>query len=209
VDPSEVRLLKRAQGDMNRRDALRTLAAGTLGAVASATWVESLSALAQAHAHTAAPVAAAQAWTPRVLTARQNTTVVMLTELIIPETDTPGAKAAGVNRFIDSVLHEAQAADREKFVRGLAWIDERSTALSGRAFADVDVSQQTTLLTRLAADDTTAEGDRPGVEFFRAIKSMTISGYYTTEIGLRRELGDDGRLMLAEFEGCTHPEHQG
>jgi hypothetical protein len=209
VDPSEVRLLKAAQGDVNRRDALRTLAAGTLGAVASTTWVESLSAQAQAHAHTAAPVAAAQAWTPRVLTARQNTTVVMLTELIIPETDTPGAKATGVNRFIDGVLHEAQAADREEFVRGLAWIDERSTALFGRAFADIDVAQQTTLLTRLADDNNKAEADRPGVEFFRAIKSMTITGYYTTEIGLRRELGDDGRLMLAEFEGCTHPEHQG
>jgi hypothetical protein len=194
---------------LNRRDALRALAAGTAGAVASATWVESLSVLAQAHAHAAAPLAAAQAWAPRVLTARQNAAVVMLTELIIPETDTPGAKAAGVNRFIDGVLHEAQAADRETFIRGLAWIDERSGSLFGQDFAEADVAQQTTLLSSLADDNNTAEGDRPGVEFFRAIKSMTISGYYTTEIGLRRELGDDGRLMLAEFEGCTHPEHQG
>jgi hypothetical protein len=194
---------------LNRRDALRSLAAGTIGAVASTTWVESLSALAQAHAHTMAPTVTAQGWAPRVLTARQNAAVVMLTELIIPETDTPGAKAAGVNRFIDGVLHEAQAADRERFIRGLAWIDERSTALFGRAFADIDVAQQTTLLTPLADDTNTDEGDRPGVEFFRAIKSMTITGYYTTEIGLRRELGDDGRLMLTEFEGCTHPEHQG
>jgi hypothetical protein len=46
------------------------------------------------------------------------------------------------------------------------------------------------------------------VAFFRAIKSMTITGYYTTEIGLRQELGDDGRMMLGAFEGCTHPEHQ-
>ena len=209
MDPSEVRLLKRAQGDVNRRDALRTLAAGTIGAVTSTTWVESLSALAQAHAHAAASPVATQGWAPRVLTARQNTTVITLTELIIPETDTPGARAAGVNRFIDGVLHEATPPDRDRFVRGLAWIDERSTALFGRAFADAGVAQQTTLLTRLADADNTDAGDRPGVEFFRAIKSMTISGYYTTEIGLRRELGDDGRLMLAEFEGCTHPEHQG
>jgi hypothetical protein len=202
-------VLKDADGGLNRRDALRTLAAGTIGAVASTTWVESLSALAQAHAHAAAPPVAAQGWAPRVLTARQNTTVITLTELIIPETDTPGARAAGVNRFIDGVLHEATPPDRDKFVRGLAWIDERSTALFGTAFADAGVTQQTTLLTRLADADNTDAGDRPGVEFFRAIKSMTISGYYTTEIGLRRELGDDGRLMLAEFEGCTHPEHQG
>jgi hypothetical protein len=38
---------------------------------------------------------------------------------------------------------------------------------------------------------------------------MTINGYYTTQIGLRQELGDDGQLFLAQFPGCTHPEHQG
>jgi hypothetical protein len=37
---------------------------------------------------------------------------------------------------------------------------------------------------------------------------MTITGYYSTEIGLRKELGDDGQLVQAEFTGCTHPEHQ-
>lgn len=39
------------------------------------------------------------------------------------------------------------------------------------------------------------------------IKSMTIDGYYTTEIGLKQELGDDGQLFLGQFPGCTHPEH--
>jgi hypothetical protein len=38
---------------------------------------------------------------------------------------------------------------------------------------------------------------------------MTISGYYSSEIGLRQELGDDGQLFLLEFKGCDHPEHQG
>jgi len=32
---------------------------------------------------------------------------------------------------------------------------------------------------------------------------MTITGYYTTEIGLRQELGHDGRMMLGRFEGCS------
>ena len=52
-------------------------------------------------------------------------------------------------------------------------------------------------------------GVRAGVQFFRAIKSMTIDGYYTTEIGLRQELGDNGQLFLPQFAGCDHPEHQG
>jgi hypothetical protein len=54
-----------------------------------------------------------------------------------------------------------------------------------------------------------AAPDRIGAEFFLAIKAMTINGYYTSEIGLRQELGDDGVLFMPQFVGCTHPEHQG
>lgn len=195
----------------NRREALRRLAAGAIGAAASPLWVQSLTARArtQAHAHTAAPEMAAQTWTPNVFTARQNDAVVAITELIIPQTDTPGARAAMVNRFIDRVLADAAPAERAAFLRGLAWIDTRSRVEFGKDIAAADVEQQTALLTRLADNENHAAGDAVGVQFFRAIKSMTISGYYSTEIGLRQELGDDGQLMLAEFHGCDHPEHQG
>jgi hypothetical protein len=192
----------------NRRDALRTLAAGAIGAAAATSWVDSLSALAQTHAHAqAAGAITAANWKPRVLTASQNETVITLTELIIPQTDTPGAKAVGVNRFVDGVLQEANVADREKFLRGLTWIDERSNSLFGRDFVAAGAAEQTALLTRLADEDNKHEDDGPGMEFFRAIKSMTISGYYTTETGLRTELGDDGRVAMAEFVGCSHPQH--
>jgi glucoside 3-dehydrogenase (cytochrome c) hitch-hiker subunit len=152
---------------------------------------------------------AAAAWTPAVFTARQNDAVIALTELIIPATDTPGAKAALVNRFIDRVLADAPVAQRDAFLRGLAWIDTASRAESGQDIADAAVDRQTALLTRLADEGNHAPADAPGVEFFHAIKSMTISGYYSTEIGLRQELGDDGVLMALEFHGCDHPEHQG
>ena len=182
---------------------MKVLTTGAVGVVASSAWVESLSAFAhqQAHAQTAQAAMTAQEWTPRILTAPQNELVVALTELIIPQTDTPGAKAARVNRFVDAVLHEAPAAEREAFLRGLAWIDERSQALVKKVFVAATPEQQTALLTE------NSKGDGVGGDFFRAIKSMTIDGYYTTEIGLRQELGDSGQLFLVRFEGCNHPEH--
>jgi hypothetical protein len=196
---------------LNRREALRRLGASAIGAAASPLWVQELTAFArtQAHAHTTAAGMAAEKWVPAVLTARQNDAVVALTELIIPETDTPGAKAAMVNRFIDQVLADAAPRQRDAFLAGLAWIDDRSRSEFGTAFEAAGVQQQTALLTRLADEENHAAGDSAGVEFFHAIKSMTITGYYSTEIGLRQELGDDGQLMLAEFHGCDHPEHQG
>jgi hypothetical protein len=194
----------------SRREALRRLAAGAIGA-ASPTWVQSLTALARTHAetHAAQSAMAAQAWTPTVFTEHQNDAVIALTELIIPATDTPGAKAALVNRFIDRVLADAPSAQREAFLRGLAWIETTSRAEFGQDIAGAGVDRQTALFTRLADDGNHAPGDAPGVEFFHAIKSMTISGYYSTEIGLRQELGDDGVMMTVEFHGCDHPEHQG
>ena len=97
-----------------------------------------------------------QDWTPRVLTARQNEAVIALTELIIPDTGpapgTPGAKAARVNRFIDTVLQGARPADREKFMRGLAWIDARSQTLFGKDFLAASAADQTALLTRISKD---------------------------------------------------------
>jgi hypothetical protein len=190
----------------DRRTALRALAAG-----AAAAWVDSLSALAAQHAHSPAAQAAiaAQEWTPRVLNPQQNETIIALTELIIPQTETPGAKAARVNRFIDAVLQRAKPADRDSFLRGLTWMDERSRTQFRTDFVAATPAQQTEFLTTLSKGDGETAELRAGVQFFRAIKSMTIDGYYTTEIGLRQELGDNGQLFLAQFAGCDHPEHQG
>jgi hypothetical protein len=201
------------QQRLSRRDAIRTLAAGGIGVASVPLWVDALSALAREqapHAHAAMPPAAPapSTWTPKVLSAHQDQTVTTLCELIIPQTETPGAKAARVNRFIDAVLKEAPAADRASFLKGLAWMDTRSKALFGEDVTSATPDQQTALLTRLSSEESGAAEDQAGRDFFRALKSMTITGYYSTEIGLRKELGDDGQLVLAEFKGCTHPEHQ-
>ena len=68
---------------------------------------------------------------PKAMNAHQNATVIELTEMILPQTDTPGAKAALVNRFVDTVLEDADARDRKEFFRGLTWVDERSRDLFG------------------------------------------------------------------------------
>ncbi|MCC7044934.1 MAG: gluconate 2-dehydrogenase subunit 3 family protein [Acidobacteria bacterium] len=192
----------------NRRTALRTMAAG-VGAAASALWVSELSLLAEeqaVHAHLLAATPQGGTWTPAVLSPEQLETVGTLVELIIPTTDTPGAKAALVDRYIDGVLRTANPDTRTRFLEGLAWMDTRSTALFNTRLDAATPAQQTDLLTRLAAlPSSEAE---TGVQFFTALKSMTITGYYTTEIGLRQELGDSGVLMLPSYPGCTHPEHQ-
>jgi glucoside 3-dehydrogenase (cytochrome c) hitch-hiker subunit len=88
-----------------RREAIGRLALGSLG-VAAPVWLEALTARAIEHAEgwSTAHAAAAAAWKPKALTAHQAETVATIAELIIPQTETAGARAARVHEFIDEVL---------------------------------------------------------------------------------------------------------
>jgi hypothetical protein len=197
---------------VDRRDALRKLAAAGIGTVLAPAWVERLAALAHARAkapqHLGSVEQALKPWVPKVLTAHQNTTVTAIAEMIIPATDTPGAAAAKVNEFIDAVIEDAHEAERKEFFAGLTWVDTRSRELFGADVVDCAPDQQTALLTIISSGKNTALADRAGVGFFQAIKAMTITGYYNSEVGMREELQDDGNLFFADDPGCVHPEHQ-
>lgn len=140
----------------------------------------------------------APGWKPQIFDDHQNQTVVALTDLIIPATDTPGAKAANVNRFIDLLLADGPDSERARFLEGLSWLDGLALQQHDRPFVKCTIPEQTVLLSAMDS------GSGPGHEFFRLAKSLTVSMYYNTQIGFR-ELNKDGRVP-ASF-GCNHPEH--
>jgi hypothetical protein len=178
-----------------------------MGAATLPAWGQALLAVAKAHVH--APAADAGAWTPRVLSPHQDQTVIALSEAILPATDTPGAKAALVNRYVDAVLDDADDFERKAFLRGLDWVDDRSRELFGSDFLSSLPEQQAALLAVLGSGKNRSAADRAGVELFETLKSLTLTGYYTSEVGMREELKDDGMMFFGGFEGCTHPEHGG
>ena len=70
-----------------------------------------------------------------------------LVDLIIPESDTPGALTANVHQFIDVMLDGWAAADRQlRFLDNFNNIDSRSLALTGKKFSDATGTQQIKLL---------------------------------------------------------------
>ncbi len=148
-------------------------------------------------------------WKPLFLDEHQNETVIVLSDLIIPETDTPGAKAAQVNRLIDLWLNDEESDVQKEFLGGLAWLDGRSLKLHGKPFVQLDQAQQLAILTPLSDPKNANPEDHPGVKFFQQMKDFTLFGYYTSRIGLEEELHYDGGNYHAEFPGaCDHPEHQ-
>lgn len=149
-------------------------------------------------------------WKPVFLDDHQNETLVVLSDLIIPKTDTAGAKEALVNRFIDRLLAvESQATQRE-FLDSMAYLDGESMARYGGAFRYLPPESQVELLGYLAYPHslgtcgTAASGEFPGHAHFSRLKDWISRAFYSSEIG-SRELGYDGPAH-GEFEGCTHPE---
>jgi hypothetical protein len=193
---------------MNRRKALRNMSM-VLGAVSSVPLFPGLSAeglFAQGqtiHQHMSAKGVASPG-TLKVFSPHQNQTVIVLSELIIPETTTPGAKAAKVNAFIDIFLGSVNSSKRQEFLEGLQWIDMRSQQLFRAPFVKATSEQQTELLTRLSVPNSTETTS--GQNFFKLVKSLTVFGYYTSKVGIEEELKFDGWV---EYKGCAHPEHQG
>ena len=155
---------------------------------------------------------AAPGWKPLFLDEHQNETLIVLSDLIIPATDTPGAKEALVNRYIDLVLaaetHETQRA----FLNSLGYVDGESMRRSKAAFRYLSREDQDTLLHALAyprygsgwAGDTNAVVD-PGHSHFEALKGRIMTAYYSSQIG-EKELGWDGAFAHGPYQGCEHPE---
>jgi hypothetical protein len=145
-------------------------------------------------------------WKPVFFDAHQNETVIALNDLIIPATDTPGAKAALVNRFIDLVLSDSGVEEQTRFLRGLAWLDSYARRTHGVPFVRCTAPQQTALLQTLDPDRKPPDDLRPGVRFFEEIKRRTVAGYYSSKTGFD-EL-NKGERVPKSF-GCRHTGHPG
>lgn len=197
---------------MNRREALRML---TAGAVLPALTPELFAFYQQAH-----PTGS---YSLRTLNPHLNETVVAMIDQIIPATDTPGAKEARVNEFIDVILTEwATEEERRHFLEGLADVDKQSNELFGKDFAAASSAQQVTLLRSMDdaaavlranrqrhAPNTVPEPDAQlKGDFFSVFKNITLHGYYTSEVAVTKELNPEGRsvyeiIMPGAFHGCT------
>ncbi len=133
-----------------------------------------------------------QDWAPRTLTAGQLELVAVMADHIIPQTDTPGARAAGVQRFVDTLLSDHYPGpDRDRFLASLADVDARTRSRHGKAFVDCTADQQVALLTAMdeAAYPVASDAPRsPEAWFFHRMKELTLVGYYTSQIGATQEL---------------------
>ena len=196
-----------AQPTIDRREALRRAALLLGGALTAPT-------VAGVLAGCRASRVPDGAWAPQALTRDQAELVAAIAEHILPQTDTPGARAAGVHRFIDAILVESYSPlEAKRFLEGLVEVDARAARASGRPFLQCAAPDQRALLDALDREafasppvplSTSWRGgtrDEPAVPFFRTLKELTLVGYYTSEIGATRELHH--APVPGRYDGCV------
>lgn len=136
------------------------------------------------------------------VTPAQEAILAEVAETIIPTTTTPGAKAAGVAPFILKLLADCNPKPHSDYIlQTLTQLDADAKAQFGTGFVETTPQNRIALLKiyeQKAKDENQAfqalfkSWNLPkgvGVSpFFPTMKSMTISGYFTSEIGCTQAL---------------------
>jgi hypothetical protein len=125
-------------------------------------------------------------------------------ETILPETKTPGAKAAKVGAFMALMVTDSyEERDQKIFRRGMQQLDEASRKASNASFMSATPQARLTLLGSLDREQkaymAAKKADDPS-HYFRMMKELALLGYFTSEIGYtqaQRYVESPGR-----FEPC-------
>jgi len=132
----------------------------------------------------------------------ENKLIDEIADTIIPETGTPGAKAAGVGDFIRLMIDDCyKPEDQEAFKLGLAEVDRQSQGLFKKNFVDADKKQRIDVLRRLEAQAYAERGKSKNFPVWFTFKELTVTGYFTSEIGAKQAL--EYIQVPARYDGCT------
>ena len=152
-------------------------------------------------------------YTPDFFTPEQAQLVSEVAEIILPKTDTPGAKDVGVPGFIDSMLKDIfPKADQDSFLKGLAEFDQDAKATYGDVFSDCKPSDQVAHVRKhhdaaLGKDGQgtmTAwwvTGDESEKPFIVKMKELTLIGFFTSKPGATEVL--QYNQIPGPFRGCV------
>jgi hypothetical protein len=129
-----------------------------------------------------------------------------IAETILPETSTPGAKAARTGAFMALMVTDAYTPRNQQIFRaGMQRLDETCQREHGVSFVQARPAQRLALLQRVDAErqaeidalEATRTARAPAAEapppdapvhYFRLMKELALLGYFTSEIGYRQAM---------------------
>lgn len=182
---------------MNRREALRRVALLT-GAAVSMPLAAALLQGCESGASTAAEGL-------KYMTQLQFDVLNELAERIMPKTDTPGAKDAGVANFIDTMLAEYYTEEEAKgFITGLDAFEEDCKAANGKSFTEMSDEDRDAHLTKVedAAHKIKEKATEDDKEiFWFTAKQGILAAFFISEVGATKVL--QHKAIPGPFKGCV------
>ena len=141
----------------------------------------------------------------RTMTPEQLRTTSKLADIILPRDgkDSPSASEVGVPDFFDewvSAPYDNHKEDRKVILDGLAWIDREAQRRFGTDFHLLSKTEYTEICDSIAYLPDALPEYEYGARFFSKFRSLTMGGYYTTDIGLK-DLGYVGNYAMLTFDG--------
>jgi hypothetical protein len=151
-------------------------------------------------------------WQPLFLSKEEGAVVEAVADLIIPRTDTPGAREIGVPAFIDVILKDVYpSADQARFVSSLKDFDAEAQSAHGKPFLELQPAQQLSFLQQ--AHDAAAAAEK-GQEAAREVaasrrkrpfvlmmKELTLLGFFTSQAGVTQVLQYEP--VPGKFQPCV------
>jgi len=111
-------------------------------------------------------------------------TIAVLSDIIIPKDDVSGsATDAKVPDFIEFIVKD-MPQHQTPMRGGLRWLDIHSFKKKGKSFVDLDAKSQIEIVDEIAYPKKAAPEVAQGVAFFRLMRNLTATGFYTSKIGV-------------------------
>jgi gluconate 2-dehydrogenase gamma chain len=118
-------------------------------------------------------------------TADEMATITILADIIIPRDEISGsATEAKVPDFIEFIVKD-KPEHQVPMRGGLRWLDLQALKRFDKAFADLTTTQQLEIVDRIAYPLKAKPEDKQGSAFFSLMRNLTISGFYTTPMGVQ------------------------
>ena len=117
-------------------------------------------------------------------TPEEMATITILADIIIPRDQFSGsASEAKVPDFIEFIVKD-KPEHQVPMRGGLRWLDLQSLKHFDKPFANLDTTQQLQMVDKIAYPLKTKAEDKQGSAFFSLMRNLTISGFYTTPMGV-------------------------
>ena len=108
-----------------------------------------------------------------------------MSNIIITADEVSGsATDANVPDFIEFIVKD-KPEHQVPMRGGLRWLDMQMARRHGKAFKDSSREQQMAMVNAIAYPAKAAPDMAPGVAFFNRMRDLTVTGFYTSEIGIK------------------------